>query len=91
MLYAICSPSGKHAGILTHFQTKVNKKTNKKNSPQRTQRFFLDRIDTDSSIVSNHGLARIKGKKLKNLYQSLGFPLRLCNLSAEAENAHDPF
>jgi len=37
-------PAGKYTGILTHFQTKVNKKTDKKNSPQRTQktqRFYL--------------------------------------------------
>jgi len=26
----LCLPSGKHTGILTHFQTKVNKKTAKK-------------------------------------------------------------
>jgi hypothetical protein len=31
-------PAGKQTGILTHFQTRVKKKTNKKNSPQRTQR-----------------------------------------------------
>jgi len=37
-------PADKHAGILTEIQTKVKKKTNKKNSPQRslrTQRFYL--------------------------------------------------
>jgi hypothetical protein len=43
------------------------------------------------SFFINRGLARIKGKKLKNLRQTLGCPLRLCNLSAEAENAPAPF
>ena len=40
----LCLSAGKHVYILTYFQTKVNKKTNNKNSPQsslRTQRFYL--------------------------------------------------
>ena len=87
------------------FTNNVKKKMTKKALFLATENaeFFLDRIDTvffrhgltrihtDSSIVSNRGLARIKGKKLKNLCQSLGFSLRLCNLADETENAPETF
>ncbi len=92
-------------GYFNVYSNNVNKKTNKKALFLVTEdsEIFLDRIDTvffrhgltrintDSSIVSNRGLARIKGKKLKNLCQSLGFSLRLCNLADETENAPETF
>ena len=37
-----------------------------------------------------HKFGWIKGKKLKNLCQSLGFRLRLCKLAGDTENAPDP-
>jgi len=58
-------------GILTITKTIVNKKMNKK-------ALFLATENAEIlSFFINSGLARIKGKKLKNLYQSLGCPLRL--------------
>jgi len=49
---------------------------------RQRQKLFLA-ASTESGVEGLHGLARIKGKKLKNLYQSLVCPLRLKNEKAK--------
>ena len=56
--------------------------------------FWATESTENAEIISffiNGGLARIKGKKMKNLRQSLVCTLRHCNHAVEAENAQDPF